>query len=136
MSIETHLENLTEAVLDLNVLMKESNELLRASMGQQSAADDGGADKAPPKKASKAKADKAGKAEKPEKQDPPEDDDDDDTKAVTRGEVSKLVLSKVKEVGRDPVVEVLAMFGAAKVSEIKDKDLPAAFKELKNLEAD
>lgn len=133
MSIETHLENLTEAVLDLTVHMKESNELLRAGMGKQSAADDGGADKAPPKKTEKPKAGKADKA-KAEKEAPPETDDDDTPSKVTRGDVSKLVLSKVKEVGRDPVVEVLETFGAAKVSEIADKDLPAAHKALSDLE--
>ncbi|WP_299313771.1 hypothetical protein [uncultured Halomonas sp.] len=119
MSIETHLENLTEAVLDLNVTMKEVSELLRAGAGAQSAADDGGKDTAPPKKTEKPKAEKP-KAEEPKAEEAAPE------KGATRGDVSKLVLSKVKEVGRDPVVEVLGSFGAAKVSEIKDGDLPAA----------
>lgn len=138
MSLEDAIRENTHAVRALT-------EALVESAGQIEPAQPESPDKAPPKRSKPAKTEKAEKPvkeaepekeEEPVKESAPVDDGDDEAPPAKRSDVSKLVmdLCKMKNVGRDPVVAVLAEFDAKKVSQIKESDLGAIYQRLKGLE--
>lgn len=123
MSIEQTITRLAEAI--------EANTEALLALAQNTPAAAAPAEKAAPATKDEARKPKAkAPVEKPKKEEKaPEPeaesalvDEDDAPAKVTRKEVSTLVLEHVKKVGRSDTEDVLAAFGATRVSELSADD--------------